>query len=473
MLQKIIKATESLQDLRSRAEVKIDIAKHFNLSHQPDRALPYIEQTLQEIDLIRINEKLDDTDLLCKAAQQLAKAGLQDRSVVILTEALQYADAIEDSDVRDYSLIDVSEAYAEIGLYDRAIRVGLMVEDDYGRVWRLFDSIAHTATVQHSDHEQILNILAVIDHSGERDHFLLEAANNYSASNQLERAIALVPLMIYPSSKTEALVEAVKECSETLTLDQRLDFLNQAEAHAFSEQDASMKAQALRMVAERHIELKQLSHARTLLEQSQQDAVSLSAADLLEQIPRDAILGGIARVFGELGEYEAATQTTDVMTNRISSASVLSNISQQQGNPEASDNLTRIKTIQDLSAAENSLTENDSHLADLQRVQLAEAWSTLKLLERTQAIAQQIGDPTLKALALRYAGIGIGESEYDKLSSLSTACESASQQSDIDEGMRLLTSVLEQMSSLAENYRCSFLIRVVDAYFNLSRRLVS
>jgi hypothetical protein len=472
LLQKIVRAIESLQNPLKRAEVKIDITKQFNLIYQPDRALPYIEQVLQEIGLIAIDENFFINKLKCKAAEQLAKAGLQNRSVVMLTEALQYADVFEDPENRDYALIDVSEAYAEIGLYDRAIQIGLMIEDNYERVWRLFDSIAHTAIVQHSHHEQILNILAVIDDSQDRDHFLLEVANKYSAVNQLDRAIALVPLMVYPNSKTEALVEAVKGCSETLTLDQRLDFLNQAEAYALSEQDMSMKAQALRMIAEQHIELKQFTQAHILLEQAQQFAVSLSAADLLEQIPRDAILDGIARAFGKLGEYEAATQTTDSMTDRMSSASVLSNITQQESNQEAPDDVVRTKTMQELSAVESALTGDDSHLADLRRVQLAKTWSTLKLFERTQAIAEQISDPNLKALALRYAGIGIDESQYNRYDRLSAACESASNQSDFGEGIKLLTSVLEQVSSLDENYRCSFLIRVVDAYFRLSRRLV-
>lgn len=116
-------AIEALQNPMSRAEVNIAIAEQFDLTHQADRALPYIEQALQEIALIPIEEKFVINDLKCKVAKQLAKAGLQDRSIVMLTETFQQADAFEDPETRDYALIDVSEAYAEIGLYDRAIEI--------------------------------------------------------------------------------------------------------------------------------------------------------------------------------------------------------------------------------------------------------------------------------------------------------------------------------------------------------------
>ncbi|MBW4419762.1 MAG: hypothetical protein KME13_11100 [Myxacorys californica WJT36-NPBG1] len=468
MLDKIAQAIKSLQNPIDCAEVNIFIAKQFNLIHQPDRALPYIEQALQEIALISIEEKFVINELKCKIAEQLAKVGLQNRSIAMLTEALQQADAFENPEDRDYALIAVSEAHAEIGMSDRAIQIGLMLDDDYKRVWRLFDSIAHIAIVQHSHHEQIFNILAVIDDSQDKDHFLLEVANTYFASNQPERAIALVPLMTYSSSKAEALAEAVKGRSETIARDQLLDLLNQAEAHAFLEQDVGMKAQALRMIAKQHIELKQFTHAHTLLEQAKQFAVSLSATHLLEQIPRDVILGGIARAFGKLAEHKAATQTTDAMTDKMLSASDLSVIAQKDSVREKPDGTLKTQTLQELSAAEDALAGDNSHLADLRRVMLAEAWSALKLFERVQSIAGQISDPNLKTLALRYAGIGVGESQCDRFERLSAACESATKQRDFDKGVKILIQLLEQIPSLDENYfRRSFVIRVVNAYFNL------
>ena len=45
LLNEITKAIESLQNPMSRAEVTIAIAEQFNLIHQADTALPYIERT--------------------------------------------------------------------------------------------------------------------------------------------------------------------------------------------------------------------------------------------------------------------------------------------------------------------------------------------------------------------------------------------------------------------------------------------
>lgn len=473
MIDEIIKAIESLQNPMNRAEVNISIAKQFNLTHQPNKALPYIEQALQELDLISIEEEFVINDLQCKAAEQLAKTGLQDRSIAMLTEALQQADTFEDPETRDYALIDVSEAYAKIGLYDdRAIQIGLMMDDDYKRIWRLFDSIAYIAVLQ-NHHEQIFNILSVIDDSRDKDYLLLETANAYAVSNQPERAIALTPLMTYPSSKAEALAKVVKEQDKTTAEEQLLDLLNQAETHAFSEPNISMKAQALRIIAEQHIELQQFVHARILLEQAKQFAISLNAAYLLEQTPRDVILSGIATAFGELAEHEAAAQTTDAMTDKTFSASTLSNIAQKNSEQEKLDDTLRTKTMHELSAVEDVLAEDNSHSADLQRVILAEAWAKLKLFERVQAIAEQISDPNLKVLALRYAGIGVGESQYDRFEHLFAICESASKQSDFDKGLNILNQTLEQTSTFDEGYRCTFLILIVNTYFDLLENIKS
>ncbi|MBE9182673.1 hypothetical protein IQ268_29490 [Oculatella sp. LEGE 06141] len=96
--------------------------------------LSYIEHALQEIAFIPVEEKCVINDLKCKAAKQLAKAGSQNRSIAMLSETLQQADAFEDLEARDYALIDISEVYAEVGMYDRAIQIGLMMDDDYTRI---------------------------------------------------------------------------------------------------------------------------------------------------------------------------------------------------------------------------------------------------------------------------------------------------------------------------------------------------
>lgn len=313
MLEAIAGAVESLlQNPISRAEVNLFIAEQFNLSNQSDRALEFIEQAIQEIARISGEEEYLINQLKCKVARQLCKAGEQKRSLNTLAEALQQSDRLEDPESRDYQLMNVSEAYAEIELYDRAIKIGLTIEDSYKQVWHLFRSIAYTAIHNHH-HEQIQNILSAIGDYGEQQNFLFDAANAYSANQQMEQAIALVAQITSLGTKAEVLATAV-ESSDQIALAQALDLLNQAEVYAQAEQDTVRKAQALTMVAERYIDWQQFTHARTLLVQAQQLAMSLSADDLIQQIPRHDILSGIAIAFGQLDKHEGTIETTDVIS---------------------------------------------------------------------------------------------------------------------------------------------------------------
>ena len=240
MLEEIIGAIESLQDPFDRAEMKISIAAHLNSLSQPTRALPYIEQTLREVSLVPVEERFRINSLKCKAAEQLARSGAKDRSLVMLSEALIQVDTFDETDERDYALIDVAGAYAEIGLYEGAIQVGTMIHDEFRRTWKLRNSIAH-AVVENSAHDQVLEILVILENDDDREHFLLEVANMYFAKNQPERAIPVVSLMTDSSNRAQVLAKAVEHRSETTSPDQLLSLLAQAEAHAFLEQHLIMK----------------------------------------------------------------------------------------------------------------------------------------------------------------------------------------------------------------------------------------
>ncbi|HIK18382.1 MAG TPA: hypothetical protein IGS53_24275 [Leptolyngbyaceae cyanobacterium M33_DOE_097] len=405
MLEKIVEAVEVLQDPNDRAEVYIAIAKQFNLLHQSEQAILYVERTLQEVTLLSVEAVFTSNSLKCKAASQLAKAGLHSRGTAMLTEALQQADGFEDAEDRDYILLDVAEAYAEIGMYDSAIQIGLLIDDDYNKMWRLFDPIAVTAILQHR-HEEIFNMLAALDDSWERNHFLLEAANTYSSHKQPERAISLISSMTCASSQAEALAKLVKECNEIIPQAQSLDLLHQAEVYAVSVEDIDMQAQALRKIAEQYIQLKQFTQARSLLEQAKQRALSVNVTQFLEQVPHDVVLDGIARAFSKLPEYEATAQIADAMTDPILSVLALLEASKDSAQANISESL-KTQILQELSAIEAAIAEEYSNLADLKRVRLAEVWSELERFDRVQAIAEQIEDPGLKALALQYAGIGV------------------------------------------------------------------
>ena len=99
------------------------------------------------------------------------------------------------------------------------------------------------------------------------------------------------------------------------------------------------------------------------------------------------------------------TKAIESLQNPMSRA----DIAQKNSEQEKLDAPLRTNAIQKLFAAEDTLAGDDSHLADLQRVKLAEA--------------------------------------YDRLEPFSVACESVSQGHDLDKVLNVLNQMLEQISS--------------------------
>ncbi|MGL5807183.1 MAG: hypothetical protein ACRC11_17375, partial [Xenococcaceae cyanobacterium] len=73
-----------------------------------------------------------------------------------------------------------------------------------------------------------------------------------------------------------------------------------------------------------------------------------------------------------------------------------------------------------------------------------------------------------KKLALRYAGVDTEEDLHDISSRLSKDCAIASEQSNYNEGLRLLKQVLTSTNLLTEeDYKTSLFKEIIKAYFCL------
>ncbi len=465
MLSEILKVISGFQDLTNRIEVNIFIGSQFNLAQEFDKALDFIEKGLQDIALAENQDGFPiftKVDLRCKAARQLAKLGQSSRSIDILHIALQQAIELDNPDDSDYSLINIAEVYAEMKLYDQAIQIGLLIADDFRRIHRLFRSIAFTAIIEHSDHGQIQNILLAIDESIDRENLLVEIAGFYSAHNLSERAIDLVSLISDPYTKARALVEGVKGMDKEISRDLILSLLTQAQTYAYLEENISFRASILSIIASQYIDLKQFTTAQILLEQSKNLAMTMSAEDVFAQVPRDFILQGIAVDFAKIKEFENTVETIDTMTDEVMSGSTLTNIAQDN-----LDSTFEFNVIQELTEAENALTGDDSHLADLNRVRIAKSWAKLNMFDKVQLISNQISDPNLKELALGYGGLDIGESDYDRGLRLSRACHIAGEQNNLEVGISILRNVLEEILSFDEGLTTYYLKEIIKNYFCL------
>jgi len=439
VLSEILKVISGFQDLTNRIEVNIFIGSQFNLAQEFDKALDFIEKGLQDIALAENQDGFPiftKVDLRCKAARQLAKLGQSSRSIDILHIALQQAIELDNPDDSDYSLINIAEVYAEMKLYDQAIQIGLLIADDFRRIHRLFRSIAFTAIIEHSDHGQIQNILLAIDESIDRENLLVEIAGFY--------------------------VEGVKGMDKEISRDLILSLLTQAQTYAYLEENISFRASILSIIASQYIDLKQFTTAQILLEQSKNLAITMSAEDVFAQVPRDFILQGIAVDFAKIKEFENTVETIDTMTDEVMSGSTLTNIAQDN-----SDSTFEFNVIQELTEAENALTGDDSHLADLNRVRIAKSWAKLNMFDKVQLISNQISDPNLKELALEYGGLDIGESDYDRGLRLSRACHIAGEQNNLEVGISILRNVLEEILSFDEGLTTYYLKEIIKNYFCL------
>lgn len=179
------------------------------------------------------------------------------------------------------------------------------------------------------------------------------------------------------------------------------------------------------------------------------------------------MLTNIAREFAKLSDDEAVTETMDATSEPVLSASSLADIANQDLTAAKSNKNIKNKVIEQLSAAEEALNGDNSDLADLKRVLIAQSWSELEMPDRIESLAEQINNPNHKQMAFRYAGIGIIEPKYNPVEVFSQACESASSQSDAIAGTKMLASILDGISSLDEGDRFYLLDEIVKAYFQL------
>ena len=174
------KTFQLFSESENRAEVSISIATELNILGQTEQATPYVEKTLTDMELIPIEESFYYDQLKLGVVKQFYEIGKQECANKIILESLQEAKKIDDVDERDLTLVRVGELYAEVGLYDQAIEIGLMIEDEFDRVWRLFESIIYTA-IDENDHDQIFNVLAATECEGYTNYLLTEAIDSYAS----------------------------------------------------------------------------------------------------------------------------------------------------------------------------------------------------------------------------------------------------------------------------------------------------
>lgn len=457
MLSEIINAINLMQSPEDRAQVYLAIADQFNQNADPEEAIPHIEQALQELAKLPTDEK--SLFWHFKVVKQLFGAGQRTRSEELLAELLCQARAIEAYESRAREIAEVSATYAEIGLFDQALQVAQEIEDDYHKDFQAFESIVDFAILR-SQHSQVEAILSTIQAPSDRDAVLQIAAGAYSSYGHPARALALIQQIISPESQVWAIRNVFIELVwRQADLEQWLELLKAVEAFAESETNPSVKAQALRIMAQQRIRLSQFDQAKALLEEAGQIAESISTHQGRAPVSRDAVLQDIADAFNQLDE-QLARQSAQADSELI------------------------IQNVREIRTAENASVEGDAYIADLERVLQAQHWADQGMTEQVLGIAAQISDASLKDLALRLAGISKREYLDDVVEKYEKVCSLVSKQPNREMGLSVLQKVLAQVPALdncatrptvdrsidfRSGYKASLLVAIVEAYFQLLR----
>ena len=469
MLSEIISAIELLDSEYNKTLINIDIAKNFNKLNQTDKAIEFFNQAIVNMNIVAKEENYDVCDLKSKIATELSFAN-QQQALTLLEEALQEANQLEDCEVRDPALMLVGEVFAQMKRYNKAIDIGLMIEDIYDRDYDYFVSLARFA-INNND-EPIDRIRDSFGHSRERDNFLSELIAIYCANNQLVKAENLISQIKTPSSKVLGITNYVKNAYKSTEQSEVIKLLEQAEECNQAEKDLTTKSQSLRWIAECYIDLQLLGKAKSLLNSAKNLlAVNSNHDDILVSTSNDFMLTSLASSFAKLNDSQNTIETNDLITDKKCFNSVLVNAIEEQNKQKDSevenqvDEQLKQKAIEELLKLEESLKkdkEDDPHLSQLQMTSIVESWVKLGMLDKAKSLAEEMTDSGFKKLALHYCGI----KEESQLEKLNRQCDLSKKENDSNEALKILNQALKQLPTVEQNLRYSLLAKIVSSYFH-------
>lgn len=455
MLNEIIDEIALIQNSEYRAQVYLAIAEQFNKNAEPEQALSHIDQAIKELSQLPTYES---AFWEYEVAKQLSKSGQQERSEELLNRLFDWAMAMPEDygEEQDIELGRISDTYAEIGLYDQAIQVAQEIFDELDYAQALVD--ISRAAIRDSKYEQVPHVISATPSEWQRYYVLNQIAATYAYCHQPEKALALVQQIVSPFEKISALVGVFMPLSRHKTgISQWLALLQEVEAFAIAETNPSVKAQALRIMAQQHGRLNQFEQARGLLDQAQEIAEIINPDEKGSLLSRNAVLKDIADAISQLEQC----------------------LAKQPAKPNRE---LMLEKLQEIRATADDSVRNNDQIADLEQVLRAQMFAEQGRTDETLAAAEHIGDAPLKELAQRLAGVKSGGHLDDVVDDYKQVCRQTTQQSNSELGIAMLQQVLNQMTALngcrarhtgdelisyRSAYKADLLVAIVEAYFQL------
>ena len=337
--------------------------------------------------------------VLSAIAEAYGKLEKTDEAVALLTQALAAAETLDPSDDKAYVLSAIAEAYGKLEKTDEAVAL-------------LKQALAAAETLDPSWNKA--NALRAI----------AEATGNLEKTDEavalLKQALAAAETLDPSWNKANAL-RAIAEATGNLEkTDEAVALLQQALAAAETIDDSRYKADALRAIAEATGKLDKTDEAVALLQQA------LAAAETIDDSRYKAdALRAIAEAYGKLDKTDeavallkqalAAAETLDPSDSK---ADALRAIAEAYGKLEKTDEAVAL--LKQALAAAETLDNSDSK-ADALRA-IAEAYGKLEktdeavaLLKQALADAETIDNSSFKDSALRAIAEAYGQLEQWRL----------------------------------------------------------
>lgn len=304
--------------------------------------------------------------------------------------AAALADAIDDPFMRDKLLTFVAEKCAAIDDDEYAFQLVEAMED-FGMQRQAREKIALQKSAK-NDFEKALEIAEELEHP---DDVFADVGLNQAAQGDEKTALETLELIGFPYAKAVALQNIALLHLQKEETEKAIEFLEKAALAANDIEYAEEKIRAFVDVANHFVEARANGKAIETFDKAK------TIAEELDNIHRDAFLGGIAQGFMRAGSVDLADRTLDLVADKTQMTSSLIGFSQVfNRNGEREEALEALEEAHAILKSQTDMEIRDSRT----RFRL---WSAIAVLfaryekgERAIEIAREITDETEQTSAL-------------------------------------------------------------------------
>jgi tetratricopeptide (TPR) repeat protein len=304
--------------------------------------------------------------------------------------AATLADTIDDPFMRDKLLTFVAEKCAAIDDDEYAFQLVEAMED-FGMQRQAREKIALQKSAK-NDFEKALEIAEDLEHP---DDVLADVGLNQAAQGDEKTALEVLERIEFPYTKAVALQNIALVHLQKDESEKALEFLEKATLAANDIEYAEEQIRAFVDVANHFVEAKQNGKAIETFDKAK------TIAEELDNVHRDAFLGGIAQGFMRAGSVDLADRTLDLVADKTQMTASLLGFSQiLNRNGEREEALETLEEAHAILKSQTDMEIRDSRT----RFRL---WSAIAVLfaryekpERAIETAREITDETEQTSAL-------------------------------------------------------------------------